>query len=143
MTQNLKDLLTENGLSEYIGILEEQHLDSEELLADLNQSDFDKLGIKLIGDQKKFIRLFSIKDVTALNVVPYKKEAAPIDIYNAMINRYDDDDDDKQPNIVIQNNPNSGSGIHGAVGGIIGAIIGVIIAGVFIFWVIHKVLSLL
>ena len=140
MTQNLKDLLIENGLSAYIGLLEEQRLDSEELLSDLNQSDFEILGIKLIGDQKKFIRLFSSKDITALNVVPYRKEAAPIDIYNAIIDR---EDENKQPNIVIQNTPNSGSGIHGAVGGIIGAIIGVIIAGLFIFWVINRVLSLL
>jgi len=140
MTQNLKDLLGENGLSEYIELLEEQRLDSEELLADLNQGDFEKLGIKLIGDQKKFIKLFSSKSITALDVVSYEREATPIDINN---NNTKNDEEDKQPNIVIQNNPDSGSGVHGAVGGIIGAIIGVIIAGLFIFWVINRVLSLL
>jgi hypothetical protein len=142
MTQELKELLAENDLSVYIQILESQHLDSEYLLADLNQSDFDRLGITLIGDQKKFIKLFTTQNNPQTEIIPYSSEATPY-IKDANGTNNNNENKHQQPTVVIENKSGGGSGIHGAVGGIIGAIIGVIIAGTLIFWIIGNILRVL
>ena len=122
MNEELKNKLIENGLSEYIDMLEQQRLNTEDLLSELTQSDFEKIGINFIGDQKKMLKLFQkpeIVDAIAINSTP----------------KFYEENDEKekisQP-IVINNasgdNSNAAhTGLAGILGGILGAVAVIVI----------------
>ena len=57
--KNYKDILSENGLDEYISIFEEQKLTDVLIIAKLNDDELEKIGIKLMGDRKRIINIFS------------------------------------------------------------------------------------
>jgi hypothetical protein len=58
--KNYKDILTENGLDEYIDIFMENNLTDINIISTLGESDFEKMGIKIMDDRKKIINIFSI-----------------------------------------------------------------------------------
>src|ERR1700736_6538953 len=64
----LQELLKELGLQQYAGVLAENDIDFD-LLPDLTESDFEKLGLSL-GHRRKLV-----KAVAALRPAPIKEEA--------------------------------------------------------------------
>jgi hypothetical protein len=59
--KNYKDILTENNLSEYIDKFTENKLTEINIISELTDSDFEKIGIKIMGDRKKILKIFSVK----------------------------------------------------------------------------------
>ena len=57
--KSVTEILTENGLSEYIAIFEQNKLTSADVLADLSENDYIQIGVTILGDRKKMIKLFS------------------------------------------------------------------------------------
>ena len=57
--KSVKEILEENGLSEYAGIFEQNKLTSVGVLADLTENDYAQIGITVLGDRKKLMKLFS------------------------------------------------------------------------------------
>jgi DNA-directed RNA polymerase subunit RPC12/RpoP len=55
-----KELLIKNGLKEYIGLFETNKLDTNEIICELNENDLEKLGITIMGDRKKIIKIFNL-----------------------------------------------------------------------------------
>ncbi|MCR4733884.1 MAG: SAM domain-containing protein [Treponema sp.] len=55
----LKMFFEENGLSSFIPKFVEQKVFSLELINELTDGDLEKLGITLLGDRKKFLKLFA------------------------------------------------------------------------------------
>jgi len=60
MNENVRKILSENNLDEYITLFEQNKLDSIETLSSVNESDYEKLGITKMGDRKKLLKLFCI-----------------------------------------------------------------------------------
>ena len=58
--KNYKDILQENELDEYINIFTENKLTEIEIITELTDSDLEKIGIKILGDRKKILKIFSI-----------------------------------------------------------------------------------
>ena len=58
--KNYKDILIENGLTEYIDVFTENKLTDINLIVTLTESDFENMGIKILGDRKKLIDIFSV-----------------------------------------------------------------------------------
>jgi hypothetical protein len=58
MDEGLKKILTENGLEEYIGIFEQNKLTTGDLLAEITEADYEKIGVVAMGDRKKLLKLF-------------------------------------------------------------------------------------
>ena len=59
MNEELRKILEENSLSEYIEVLEREKLLTVEDLKSLSQDDYKELGINALGDRKKFLKLFA------------------------------------------------------------------------------------
>ena len=59
METKIIGLLKENGLENYLSIFEKNKLDNLEILSDLTEADFEKLGISVMGDRKRLVKLFS------------------------------------------------------------------------------------
>jgi hypothetical protein len=73
MSDDLIKILTENDLADYISIFEQNKLNSIELLSDITESDYEKIGISALGDRKKLLKLFfknENQDQTASQVTP-------------------------------------------------------------------------
>jgi len=62
MEQNIIKTLNENELGQYVSIFEENKLNSLDLLSDLTEDDYIKLGISLMGDRKKLLKIFNKND---------------------------------------------------------------------------------
>jgi hypothetical protein len=131
LSDSLITKLQDNGLSEYITIFERERLYSEELLRDLNQSDFEKLGVTFIGDQKKMLKLFSeqnnLPQAVVNEVVPYyevdKKEENP----------------ESPPQVIINNATDlKGSGISAGISGVLGGVIGALAVIVIILIILSN-----
>jgi len=58
MNEELRNLLKENNLSEYIEIFERE-----------KQDDYKELGINALGDRKKFLKLFSDNSSTQAEII--------------------------------------------------------------------------
>ena len=58
--KNYKDILLENNLSEYIEIFTKNKLTEIEIISDLTDSELENIGITLLGDRKKIMKLFSL-----------------------------------------------------------------------------------
>ena len=57
--KNYKDVLLENGLGEYIDIFTENKLTEIPIIAELSDSELEKIGITTLGDRKKILKIFS------------------------------------------------------------------------------------
>jgi hypothetical protein len=58
MDMLLMNILIENGLMEHIAIFEQNKLVTQNSLADVTESDYEKMGITALGDRKKLLKLF-------------------------------------------------------------------------------------
>jgi hypothetical protein len=91
MEEKTWQVLIDNGLRSYIMVLEDNNID-EEILSELTETDYVKLGITS-DDRRKMIRLFSneafieekqvagaqkLSVVTALETKPVIKEVSPV-----------------------------------------------------------------
>lgn len=54
-------ILRKNGLEAYIPILEKNNLMDKELLSEMTDEDFEKLGIDNIADRKRLVKVFEGK----------------------------------------------------------------------------------
>ena len=61
MNEKIRKVLLNNNLGEYIEIFENQKLDNIEILKNLTENDYEKIGITILGDRKKLLRIFSNK----------------------------------------------------------------------------------
>jgi hypothetical protein len=59
--KNYIDILTENGLQEYIPLFEKNKLTDINIISELTEDDYQKIGINIMGDRKKILKLFSIE----------------------------------------------------------------------------------
>ena len=66
--KNWKDIFLENNLEEYIGVFEKNKLTDLNIIMELNESDLEKLGIDIMGDRKKILKIFSIDALEANKV---------------------------------------------------------------------------
>jgi hypothetical protein len=117
LTEELRNILSENGLSGYIDLLEQQKLDTEKLLTELNRSDFEKLGINYIGDQKKMLKLFSKKQEFPATIIPYSVIDTKSETHE---NKTKNDTEAIPPNVIIQNTTGGSSGAHTGLAGVVG-----------------------
>jgi hypothetical protein len=53
-----KEIFNENELNEYIDLFEKNKLNNNEIISDLTEKDLEKLGINIMGDRKKILKLF-------------------------------------------------------------------------------------
>ena len=79
MNENIRKILSENGLEEYISLFEKNRLDNLEILSNINESDYEKMGISIMGDRKRLIKLFyenemNEKSVMQSNNPPHQSE---------------------------------------------------------------------
>jgi hypothetical protein len=58
MSDDLIKILTENELAECIPILEQNKLTTKDLLAEVTEADYEKIGVSALGDRKKLLKLF-------------------------------------------------------------------------------------
>ena len=54
-----KTILNENGMGGYIVLFEKNKLNELDLIVDLSENDYEKLGIELMGDRKRLLKIFS------------------------------------------------------------------------------------
>lgn len=59
LRKSVKEILEDNNLREYIEIFEKNKLNDIEVLADLTEDDYQRMGIEILGDRKKILHLFS------------------------------------------------------------------------------------
>jgi len=57
--KSYKEVLLENNLDKYITTFEENNLTDYSVLSEINEKDLEKIGISIIGDRKKIIKLFT------------------------------------------------------------------------------------
>jgi hypothetical protein len=70
---NYKDILIKNGLDEYIELFEKNRLNDIEIIIDLTENDYEKLGIELMGDRKRLLKIFSKNEIDNF-YIEYLKE---------------------------------------------------------------------
>jgi len=134
MNDELKEKLVENSLSEYIDLLEKQKVNTEELLSELTQYDFEKIGITIVGDQKKFLKLFPKNDTNETKI-----SNLPV-IYNYE-GKYEEKRERETKPIIITNTSDSGNAAHTGLAGLIGGILGAAAVITFILIIISNELS--
>ena len=57
--KNWNDILIDNHLEEYIDIFEKNKLMDFSLISELNENDLEKLGIEIMGDRKKILKIIN------------------------------------------------------------------------------------
>ena len=60
---NYKDILIKNGLDEYISLFEDNRLNDLAIIMGLSEDDYEKLGIKIMGDRKRLLKIFSKNEI--------------------------------------------------------------------------------
>ncbi|MDR0910643.1 MAG: hypothetical protein LBM77_12870 [Spirochaetaceae bacterium] len=74
MQAKIDELLQANGLADYISLFNSKGFtDSEEKLTQLTESDFEDFGIKVMGDRKKLLKVFSVYKDEYLKISTEKK----------------------------------------------------------------------
>ena len=58
MDENVKNILLNNGLEQYIDLFEEEKLMDLGILKTITENDYEKIGISSLGDRKKLLGLF-------------------------------------------------------------------------------------
>jgi len=58
MTNELRQILKNNNLAEYIELLEQHKILDPDILSELSESELEKIGIAALGDRKKLLKLF-------------------------------------------------------------------------------------
>jgi hypothetical protein len=57
--KNYKDILLENNLDEYVALFTENKLTDISIISGLTDSDFEKIGVTILGDRKRILKIFS------------------------------------------------------------------------------------
>ena len=88
----IKKILEENDLLDYFPIFEQNKLISFYILNEITEEDYEKIGISIIGDRKKLIKLFFKKDNKETNeeITPKQISQSYQQTYNNGKNNYDD-----------------------------------------------------
>lgn len=60
---NYKDILIKNGMEEYITLFENNRLNDLAIIIDLTEDDYEKLGVKFMGDRKRLLKIFSKNEI--------------------------------------------------------------------------------
>jgi len=60
---NYKDILVYHSLSEYINLFEENRLTDIKIILSLSENDYEKLGVKYLGDVKRLMNIFNEKEL--------------------------------------------------------------------------------
>jgi hypothetical protein len=58
ITVSWKNILEQNGFSEYIEIFEKNKIDNADVILTLNEQDLESMGINAVGDRKRIIQIF-------------------------------------------------------------------------------------
>jgi hypothetical protein len=61
INKNYRDVLLENDLGEYIDLFEKNKLTDMIIISELSDVDLEKIGITIMGDRKKILRIFSAR----------------------------------------------------------------------------------
>jgi len=56
---NYKTVLEKNMLGEYIELFEKNRLDNIDIIVNLSEADYEKIGINILGDRKRLIKIFT------------------------------------------------------------------------------------
>jgi hypothetical protein len=64
MTTELKEVLKNNNLAEYIGLFEQHKILDSDTLSEINETELEKIGITALGDRKKILRLFGPQNIS-------------------------------------------------------------------------------
>jgi hypothetical protein len=72
--KDLETKLNESALGHYIEVFEKNGLDNIDVLTELSEDDYEKIGISVMGDRKKLLKLFAKTDST----ISYAKNDTPI-----------------------------------------------------------------
>jgi hypothetical protein len=117
LSEKIQNILISNDLQDYIPIFEMHKLDRIELINELTDEDFEKVGITILGDRKKIIKLFS----SYQNEIEKHKENLSVPV-----------------NVIVQESQSGGSSGAGwgVVGGILGGLLGV---GLVIFLLLNAI----
>ena len=94
-----KNILTYHSLNEYINLFEENRLDSINIIMTLSENDYEKIGVKRLGDIKKLINIFSKKELIK-NMGNYINNLEPDNNENNII-----DDSNPVKNFIYGNKP--------------------------------------
>jgi len=73
MNNELRDLLENNGLNEYIDLFESNRVFDISTFNLLSDSDFEKIGVSAIGDRKRLLALANKNDANPKALVVYSK----------------------------------------------------------------------
>lgn len=121
MTDELKEILAQNNLVEYVELFETHKLNTIDDLKELTESDYTEIGITALGDRKRLVKLF------------YEEKSLPVPIQEQSDNssQKTDENTTQRENINVSvstpSSNNSGSGLAGLLGGVIGAAVVIII----------------
>jgi len=58
MTNELRQILEKNNLTEYIELFEQHKILDADILSELSEPELEKIGITALGDRKKILKLF-------------------------------------------------------------------------------------
>jgi hypothetical protein len=76
--KNWKDVLLENNLGEYIDVFEKNRLTDLEIISELTELDLEKLGIAVMGDRKKILKIYSVNEISTASIEDEKKTNVPL-----------------------------------------------------------------
>ena len=80
MTVELKKILEENNLAEYIKLFEQHKILDVDTLSDLNESELETIGVSALGDRKKIVKLFSSKAAVQTEPAAFRQENRPAEV---------------------------------------------------------------
>jgi preprotein translocase subunit SecF len=80
MTAELKKILEENNLAEYIELFEQHKISDVNIVSELNESELETIGISALGDRKKIVKLFSQKASAQMEPASLGGENRPAEV---------------------------------------------------------------
>jgi hypothetical protein len=83
--KNWRDILIDNNLAEYIEIFEKNKLTDLLIISELNEMDLEKLGIDIMGDRKRMLKIFAEINNTNLKQPEFRQEQTPHTIDSSYI----------------------------------------------------------
>lgn len=121
MTDELKEILAQNNLVEYVELFETHKLNTLDDLKELTESDYTEIGITALGDRKRLLKLFYEEKLLP---VPIQEQS---DDSSQRTNENTTQRENINVSVSTPSSNNSGSGLAGLLGGVIGAAVVIII----------------
>ena len=97
---NYKNILVYHSLGEYINLFHENRLTDIKIIVTLSENDYEKLGVKYLGDIKRLKSIFSEKELA-------KNEKNYMDIENKENNNTVFVEEKKEDNVIKDNSANN------------------------------------